>query len=352
MKSHGAKVGLLLTAVLIALGGVGVGLAAWTSSVYVEADVTTGEVGWRIIDATCDSIVTPQELCEDTAWALCDWDDASGRQGVNCGGWCFDCPHNWGQYFEYTIGDSLVLPLVAGQHTQIGTVTVETEDGDIIVEYEITAADWAFDKSHLYVKKSEPTKCSPGLFPYSSEEDGSVVVSSTVHRYAIPVRSICRTWCGHVYIAAHADVVQPCGTVSDVASAGRYCPPVPTPTPCPTPTPTPCPTPEPTVTPAEVCDCEATAQDKMVVVHLPGSLEGCAGEVTFHVLNTGTIPIKVDNVIIAAPPGVETTLLTPGIIGMQIDPGKTGFGSVSFEVTAPGDYTFTVTVHTVVWNLY
>lgn len=345
MRTHTGKIGFLFLALVIALGGLGVGFAAWTDSLLVQGEVNTGEVNWRVINPNCEAIVIPQELCEETAWALCDWDEMAGIACIECSAWCFDCPQGWGQYFKYGIGDSLTLPLVAGQHTQIGTVTVETDNDNIIVEYSITAPDWTFEKSQLYVDNEPPRRCNPGGFPYSSDDDSSVIISDKVHRYVIPLSDICSGCCDTLYVAAHADVLYPCDGVGGEASIQCCCPP-------PTPPPTPCPTPEPTVPPAEICNCEATAQGKTVIVRLEDSVAGCAGEVTFYVLNTGTIPIRVTNIVISTPAGVETTLLTPEIIGMQIHPGQVGFCSVAFEVTAPGDYIFTIDTYAVAWNLY
>ena len=350
MRRHTGKIGFLFLALVIALGGLGVGFAAWTDSLLVQGEVNTGEVNWRVINPSCEAIVIPQELCEETAWALCDWDEMAGIAGVKCAAWCFDCPQGWGQYFKYGIGDSsLTLPLVAGQHTQIGTVTVETDDDNIIVEYSITEPDWTFEKSQLYVDNEPPRRCNPGGFPYSSDDDSSVIISDTVHRYEIPISDVCPGCCNTLYIAAHADVLHPCDVEGGEVSLRCCCP---SPTPPPTPPPTPCPTPEPTVPPAEICNCEAQADYQRVIVTLDDVSVGCAGEVTFYVLNTGTIPIRVTNIVLNTPSGVEATLLTPGIIGMQIHPGQMVSCAVAFEVTAPGDYTFTITVHAVAWNLY
>jgi len=342
MRSHGAKIGFLFLALVIALGGLGVGFAAWTDTLFVQGEVNTGKIDWRVIEPNCEVIAQPQELCDDSAWALCDWEEDC----VECAAWCFDCPQGWGQYFEYTIGGSLIHPLVAGQDTQIGTVSVSTSGNNVVVEYNITVPDWTLGTSHLYLKKSEPNKCSPGQFPYNSDKEPGVVISPTVHRYIIPMDRICHGngGCAEIYVAAHANVLHPCEGASGEASVQCGC--------SPTPSTTPCPTPEPTAAPAETCKCETTAQGKTVIVQLDETVAGCAGEVTFYVLNTGTIPIRVTNIVINAPSGIDTTLLTPGIIGMQIHPGQRGFCSVGFEVTAPGDYTFTITVHAVSWNLY
>jgi len=44
------KIGLLSLALVLALGTLGIGYAAWTDTVYIEGDVTTGSVAWEFWD--------------------------------------------------------------------------------------------------------------------------------------------------------------------------------------------------------------------------------------------------------------------------------------------------------------
>ena len=71
-----------------------------------------------------------------------------------------------------------VTPLIAGQHYEVGTVTVQFDGDYILVTYDITEAGWYITETHLHVsidKEGIPTN-NPGnpmigLFEYSGEHD-------------------------------------------------------------------------------------------------------------------------------------------------------------------------------------
>jgi len=95
------------------------------------------------------------------------------------------------------------VDLLAGQFTDAGNITVDIENGFLIVSYE-AEGDWEIDATHLYVgdcdeipvnKKGNP---KIGHFPYSdTHPDGTTLVS-----YSIDVNDLPNCLC----IAAHAEV--------------------------------------------------------------------------------------------------------------------------------------------------
>jgi len=108
-------------------------------------------------------------------------------------------------------GDPDVFTLYAGQHIDVGTVTVLNDGDSLYVEYEITEDGWVLKETHLEVvtnpnefhtnKAGNP---KVGLFPHHREYD--LVDGVKVDTYTIlnpgSVGEI-------LYIAAHAKVVRP-----------------------------------------------------------------------------------------------------------------------------------------------
>lgn len=100
--------------------------------------------------------------------------------------------------------------LIAGQHHEIGTVSINIEGDFLIVTY-TTTGDWVLDATHLHISNCEedgfPTTGANnpkiGHFDYASEhEDGTTQVT-----YAIDIGEITGTLC----FAAHAEVDGPSG---------------------------------------------------------------------------------------------------------------------------------------------
>ncbi len=98
--------------------------------------------------------------------------------------------------------------LIAGQHHEIGTVTIDIEGDNLIVTY-TTNGDWVLDATHLHITNCEedgfPTTGSNnpkiGHFDYASEhEDGTTQVT-----YTIDIGEIT----GELCFAAHAEVDGP-----------------------------------------------------------------------------------------------------------------------------------------------
>lgn len=94
-------------------------------------------------------------------------------------------------------GTTTVLPLIAGQFSEVGTVTVSTDGNNLTVKYEITENNWYITETHLYVGIQPPSSSAPGKFPYQHPNLSNVSTDT----YTIPI-STGTTY----YIAAHAVV--------------------------------------------------------------------------------------------------------------------------------------------------
>ena len=112
----------------------------------------------------------------------------------------------------YSQIEPLVVPLLAGQHIDVGTVTVTNTETEILVTYQ-TKGDWLIKETHLDVeltysglnttKKGNPI---PGKFTYKTTHKSPVTeVSFTIENFGWSVDS-------ELYIAAHAVVTSSQGT--------------------------------------------------------------------------------------------------------------------------------------------
>jgi len=112
----------------------------------------------------------------------------------------------------YSQVEPLVVPLIAGQHINVGSVTVTNTETEILVTYQ-TTGDWLIKETHLDVelsyndlnttKKDNPI---PGQFTYKTTHTNPVVeVSFTIENFGWEVES-------QLYIAAHAVVTSSQGT--------------------------------------------------------------------------------------------------------------------------------------------
>ncbi|MEN8226062.1 MAG: lipoprotein [Bacteroidota bacterium] len=100
----------------------------------------------------------------------------------------------------------LVVDLIAGQNTTVGTVTyLDTEDGFFKVTYDLVD-EWTMSESHVYagpidnMPTNSPGAPKIGKFPYQTDHDPEV----TTYTYTIPVTSWDKFVC-----AAHAVVNHP-----------------------------------------------------------------------------------------------------------------------------------------------
>lgn len=94
-------------------------------------------------------------------------------------------------------GTTMVLPLMAGQATQVGTLTVSDDGVNITAIYQITEPGWIMTETHLYVNTVPPKSAAPGKFPY--QHTG---LSATIDTYTVPLTDGLT-----YYVAAHAVVV-------------------------------------------------------------------------------------------------------------------------------------------------
>ncbi len=71
---------------------------------------------------------------------------------------------------------------------------------------------------------------------------------------------------------------------------------------------------------------------------------------SFKVSNIGTVPIKIDSIVLGLPP--DTTATISGVsVGDQIDPGETKSAGVSTNTSIEGkSYNFTATFTFALWN--
>jgi len=104
---------------------------------------------------------------------------------------------------------SVTVPLVAGQVTPVGTVTVDNNATNLVVTYNVTAPGYCMDSTHVYASKARPTRAAPGQFPFLHQ--GLACASSD--SYVIPLSSLGAGIGTKLYVAAHADVAGHAGAV-------------------------------------------------------------------------------------------------------------------------------------------
>ena len=105
---------------------------------------------------------------------------------------------------------SVTVPLVAGQFTPVGTVTVDNTASNLLVTYNVSASGSCLESTHVYASKSRPTSAAPGQFPF--KHDG--LTCTTSDSYVIPLSSLGAGIGTKLYIAAHAGVAGDSGAVA------------------------------------------------------------------------------------------------------------------------------------------
>lgn len=90
----------------------------------------------------------------------------------------------------------------AGQNIPVGNVTVKTDNGNLLVNYNIDNLQWCITEVHTYASIKTPKKAAPGSFPYKQENLDCVQEYSEV----IPFSELKVSSGDTVYIAAHAVV--------------------------------------------------------------------------------------------------------------------------------------------------
>jgi hypothetical protein len=101
----------------------------------------------------------------------------------------------------------LQATLIAGQNTPVGTVTINDDGNDLIVDFNITVSGYCLYKTHVHAAQTAPVKAAPGKFPYSHTNLGCATSDS----YRIPLSELGIGSGQKLYIAAHADVLSETG---------------------------------------------------------------------------------------------------------------------------------------------
>lgn len=104
-------------------------------------------------------------------------------------------------------GTPVSIRLIAGQHLDVGTITITNDENNAYVTYQ-TDGTWAINETHLDVatspeqlKQTKKGNAIPGQFTYSTSHDPAVyVVTHTVDITAWPAGT-------QLYFAAHAVVI-------------------------------------------------------------------------------------------------------------------------------------------------
>jgi hypothetical protein len=119
----------------------------------------------------------------------------------------------------HTEDDPFVTTLMAGQHIEVGEVSVWNDSDNLYVEY-TTECCWELIGTHLYVGKNDPEELtsSPGQFPYS-DNNPYVIPLSEIDSYSMELNKKGKPTgklvadgdpgvepCDDIYIAAHAVV--------------------------------------------------------------------------------------------------------------------------------------------------
>lgn len=102
--------------------------------------------------------------------------------------------------------DTVEVDLLAGQTTPVGTLTIDPDDGELLVTYDTSATDWHLVETHLAVgdtvgdlPTNRPGNPKIGHFPYTGQPDPA---PADVAQYTVDVNGMS----GDVSVAAHAVV--------------------------------------------------------------------------------------------------------------------------------------------------
>jgi hypothetical protein len=92
-------------------------------------------------------------------------------------------------------------PLMAGQHIEVGSVTVSDDGINLTVEYNIDVDGWYILKTHMYADVKKPKKGAPGRFPFHSG-----AIHDTSFTFTVPLEDLGVASGDELYVAAHAEV--------------------------------------------------------------------------------------------------------------------------------------------------
>lgn len=113
-----------------------------------------------------------------------------------------------------TDDSSCETDLYAGQHTLVGTVTVDSGSDPVTVTYK-TNPGWCMTETHLYVGRDAPTTSAPGQYPLKDEYEPDCLTEKTYEIYSCTQPLTGQFCLGEpqdechpcLYVAAHAVVV-------------------------------------------------------------------------------------------------------------------------------------------------
>lgn len=105
------------------------------------------------------------------------------------------------------------VPLFAGQHTNVGSVTLSCDGSTLGATYTL-GVGWCLVETHFYASNDEPRRGAPGQFPFA-HEDLSAVTCATTDPYTIDLASAGIDPDFEIYTAAHAVVCENLGGTPD-----------------------------------------------------------------------------------------------------------------------------------------
>jgi len=111
--------------------------------------------------------------------------------------------------------------------------------------------------------------------------------------------------------------------------------------------------------PKDVAECsvELTDEDEVMIVTITNAYPCYWCNITFSLVNVGTIPVKIQSIEIRNPNEAEVNVYLKGLeLGDQIDPGEGLSGELDIHVKQGAEqgatYTFSIRIFVVQWNEY
>jgi len=105
------KIGLLCLALVLALGTLGIGYAAWIDTIYIEGTVTTGSLCWEFYDCKLLDYFEPINPGGDFSTLTPDWTCRNGFAGPTPFTWELDKNVGWGTQDISADGKTLTVTL-------------------------------------------------------------------------------------------------------------------------------------------------------------------------------------------------------------------------------------------------
>jgi hypothetical protein len=103
------------------------------------------------------------------------------------------------------------------------------------------------------------------------------------------------------------------------------------------------------------CECYIDGTDHQIAyVEIDNGYPCYSVIVYFEIDNTGTVPVKIQNIILTNPNTEVTVVITDISIGQQIDPGDSVRGDLEIHIKQSAaenaQYTFSIEIFLVQWN--